>query len=216
MRLITETTDNNLELLVEEKASGKNFYIKGVFAQAETKNRNGRIYPKHVMEREVYNYNKKYINENRGMGELGHPDTPSINLDRVSHMIESLYPAGNDIMGKAKILKTPCGKIAEALLESGVKLGVSTRGVGSLKEQNGLQVVQEDFALATVDIVADPSAPSAYVNGIYEGAEWVYDEKLGWKTVSLAESHKKYIDNNKIDEAKAFRMFESFLNTLKG
>lgn len=215
MRLITETLQD-VKTLIEGKGDSKSYYIKGVFAQAEKKNRNGRMYPKHIMEREIFNYNKKYVQENRAMGELGHPDTPSINLDRVSHIIKELYPAGNDIMGKAKIMDTPCGRIAKNLIDEGVKLGVSTRGVGSLKEQNGFQMVQEDFVLATVDIVSDPSGPDCYVNGIFEGAEWLYDPKLGWKANMVADKHKKFINQNRIDEAAALKLFDQFLKSLKG
>lgn len=216
MKLIVETTDY-IETITEGTGSSKNYYIKGIFAQAETKNKNGRVYPKHIMEREISNYNKNYVKENRALGELGHPDTPSINLDRVSHVIKELYPSGNDIIGKAKIMDTPCGKIARNLIDEGIKLGVSTRGVGSLKEHNGYQVVQEDFTLATVDIVSDPSAPSAFVQGIYEGSEWIFDEKFGWKSIQLAERQRDYMKkSNKIDESKALEFFNHFLKTLKG
>lgn len=216
MKLIQESVREDIELLIEEKGSSKSYFIKGVFAQSEVKNRNGRIYPKSVMEREVSRYNQRYIKEGRSLGELGHPSTPAINLDRASHIIKELYPSGNDIIGKAKLMDTPCGKIAKNLIDEGVRLGVSTRGVGSLKEQNGIQVVQEDFSLATIDIVADPSAPSAYVDGIFEGVEWLFDEKLGWKAVEIAENHRAMVRGPvKIDEEKAFRLFEQYLNSLK-
>lgn len=214
MRLITETVEN-VKTLVEGSGDSKSYFIKGIFAQAEKKNRNGRLYPKHIMEREVFNYNKNYIKENMSLGELGHPNSPTVNLDRASHIIKELYPVGNDFMGKAKLMDTPCGKIAKNLIDEGVKLGVSTRGLGSLKEENGYQLVGEDFSLATIDIVSSPSGPDCYVNGIYEGVEWIFDPKYGWKSMQIAEQHKKFINKNKIDETKALKLFNQFLGTLK-
>jgi hypothetical protein len=175
MYLITETIDNPLRVLSEEKEGKKNLFIEGVFMQAEQQNKNGRIYPRDVLVNEVARYNQSYIKENRALGELGHPEGPTVNLERVSHIITNLKENGNDVVGKAKILGTPYGKIVENLIDSGVKLGVSSRGMGSLKQINGVNMVQEDFMLAAVDIVADPSAPNAFVNGIMEGKQWVWE-----------------------------------------
>ena len=175
MYLITETVDNALQVLTESKDGNKILSIEGIFMQAEQKNKNGRMYPLGILVNEVTRYNNEYIKQNRALGELGHPEGPSVNLERVSHMLTSLKESGNDVIGKAKILGTPYGKIVENLIDSGVKLGVSSRGMGSLKEIDGINMVQEDFMLAAVDIVADPSAPNAFVNGIMEGKQWVWD-----------------------------------------
>ena len=213
MKLLSETLQT--VQTITEGTEKKSYFIEGVFAQAETKNKNGRIYPKHIMEREVMKYIQKHINESTSLGELGHPDTPAINLDRASHVIKELRFDGNDVYGKAKLMETPCGKIAKALIDEGVKLGVSTRGVGSLREHQGVQMVQEDFSLATVDIVSDPSAPSAYVQGVYEGAEWVFDPAHGWKSFQVAEQAREVIrSQEKITEQKALQLFNSFIKTL--
>ena len=178
MKLITETTDN-IKFVKEDVASGpSNYFIEGIFMQAETKNRNGRVYPSKILFNEVTNYNTNYINENRALGELGHPETPSVNLDRVSHLIKELRVSGNNVVGRAKLMETPMGKIAKNLLDEGAKLGVSSRGMGSLDERGGVSFVGEDFMLSAIDIVADPSAPDAFVNGIMEGKEWVWDNGL--------------------------------------
>ena len=177
MKLITETT-LGVRLLTEEKDGKKNYFIEGVFMQSETKNRNGRMYPSSVMSKEVGRYNTEYVAQNRAMGELGHPEGPTVNLERVSHIIKDLRLEGNDVYGRAKILDTPYGKIVKNLMDEGAKLGVSSRGMGSLKEQDGVNVVQEDFMLASVDVVADPSAPNAFVNGIMEGKEWILDNGI--------------------------------------
>ena len=198
MYLITETVDNALRVLTESKDGNKILSIEGIFMQAEQKNKNGRMYPLGILVNEVTRYNNEYIKQNRALGELGHPEGPSVNLERVSHMLTSLKESGNDVIGKAKILGTPYGKIVENLIDSGVKLGVSSRGMGSLKEIDGINMVQEDFMLAAVDIVADPSAPNAFVNGIMEGKQWVWDNGV------LKEQHvnywKKKIQNTPSEE----------------
>ena len=173
MKLITEVTES-LQYLAEEKDGKKSLFIEGPFLQAEVVNRNGRKYLKETMAKEVQRYTEQYINKNRAFGELGHPDTPSINLDRVSHLVVGLRQEGNDWIGKAKILDTPMGTIVKNLIEGGAQIGVSSRGMGSLKSVNGVNIVQDDFHLATAaDIVADPSAPNAFVQGIMEGKEWM-------------------------------------------
>jgi hypothetical protein len=178
MKLITELTEE-VEVITEESNGKKSHYIQGVFLQSDITNRNGRMYPYQVLDREVKNYNEKYINTNRALGELGHPDGPTVNLDRVSHRITSLTAEGKNFIGKAKLLDTPMGNIAKNLLDEGVKLGVSSRGMGTLKRENGYNVVGEDFMLATAaDIVSDPSAPDAFVEGIMEGKEWVWEGGL--------------------------------------
>lgn len=216
MKLITEEV-NNIRFLTEmnEKTGQKEMFIEGIFMQAEEKNRNGRVYPFHVLNKEVERYNKDYVEKNRAFGELGHPDSPTINLDRVSHMITKLYPDGNNFMGKAKIMDTPNGKIVKSLLDGGASLGVSTRGVGSLKPANGYQLVQDDFKLATAaDIVADPSAPKAFVQGIMENAEWILTDS-GWKEVHFENAKKQIKEASKNDiEAVALRLFENFISKL--
>ena len=183
LKLISEEIQD-VEYITEQKDNGKkNYKIKGIFMQADIKNRNGRIYPMEVLEKEVKRYNKEQIKENRAFGELGHPEGPTINLERASHMITDLYPDGKNFIGEAKILSTPMGKIVENLMEDGAKLGVSSRGMGSLNQKNGANYVRNDFYLATAaDIVADPSAPNAFVEGIYEGKDWV------WNNGSLVEA----------------------------
>jgi Prohead core protein serine protease len=214
MYLITETVDNALRVLTESKDGNKILSIEGIFMQAEQKNKNGRMYPLGILVNEVTRYNNEYIKQNRALGELGHPEGPSVNLERVSHMLTSLKESGNDVIGKAKILGTPYGKIVENLIDSGVKLGVSSRGMGSLKEIDGINMVQEDFMLAAVDIVADPSAPNAFVNGIMEGKQWV------WNNGVLKEQHvdywKKKIQNTpsrKLEETY-LKAFQSLLSNL--
>ncbi len=176
VKLISEEIQD-VEYITEQKENGKkNYKIKGIFMQADIKNRNGRIYPQEVLEKEVRRYNKDQINNNRAYGELGHPEGPTINLERASHMITKLYPDGKNFIGEAKVLSTPMGKIVENLLDDGAKLGVSSRGMGSLNQKNGANYVRDDFYLATAaDIVADPSAPNAFVQGIMEGKEWVWN-----------------------------------------
>ena len=184
VKLIAEAVEE-VEYITEEKeGGGKNYKIRGIFMQADIKNRNGRIYPMEVLDEEVKNYNKKFIQQNRAFGELGHPDGPTVNLERVSHMITSLKPDGKNFIGEAKIMDTPMGKIVKNLMDEGAKLGVSSRGMGSLKQKDGANVVSDDFYLATAaDIVADPSAPNAFVEGIMEGKEWV------WNNGALVEAH---------------------------
>lgn len=216
MKLIKEEV-NQINFLTEmnEKTGQKEMFIEGIFMQAETKNRNGRVYPFDVLNKEVERYNKDYVTKNRAFGELGHPDSPTINLDRVSHMITKLYPDGNNIMGKAKIMDTPNGKIVKSLLDGGASLGVSTRGVGSLKPHNGYQLVQDDFHLATAaDIVADPSAPNAFVQGIMENAEWILTD-TGWQQVHFDRAKKmiKEASKNEIEDV-ALRLFENFISKL--
>jgi hypothetical protein len=175
MKLITEEIES-VQIITEEKDGVKTLYIQGPFLQAEVTNRNGRNYPLTILEREVKRYNDSFIQKGRALGELGHPDGPTVNLDRVSHMITSLHREGNNFIGKAKLLDTPMGNIAKSLLGEGVTLGVSSRGIGSLVERNGIKYVGEDFMLSTAaDIVADPSAPDAFVQGIMEGKEWVWE-----------------------------------------
>ena len=205
MKLITETYDD-YEILIEGK--GKDMKIQGVFMQAETKNRNGRVYPLGVLQKEVTRYNKELVSKNRAFGELGHPDGPTVNLDRVSHMIEELVPEGNNIIGKAKILDTPNGKIVKELLNSGAKLGVSSRGMGTLEKRGQTNYVKDDFFLATAgDIVADPSAPKAFVEGIMEGKEWIWDNGI-LKESEVAKIHRVASANK---QAEAFEMFLSKL-----
>jgi Prohead core protein serine protease len=214
MKLITEEI-TQVEYITEGVGEQKQHYIQGVFMQSETKNRNGRIYPKSVLEKETNRYNTEYVMKNRAFGELGHPDSPAINLDRVSHMITKLYPDGNNFMGKAKILDTPNGKIVKSLLEGGASLGVSTRGVGSLKEQNGFKLVCDDFHLATAaDIVADPSAPDAFVQGIMEGAEWVMTNQ-GWQAMHYDRAQKllREAHRNEVEDV-ALRIFQNFISKL--
>jgi hypothetical protein len=216
MKLIAEEV-LDVRYLVEqnEKTGKKEHFIEGIFMQAERKNRNGRVYPHNILSKEVDRYNTEYVKKNRAFGELGHPDSPQINLDRVSHMITSLTPDGNNFIGKAKILDTPNGKIVKSLLDGGASLGVSTRGVGSLKPANGFQLVQDDFHLATAaDIVADPSAPEAFVRGIMEDAEWVLTNK-GWKAVHH-DTAKKLIREASRDEIEsvALKVFHNFLSKL--
>ena len=183
VKLISEEIQD-VEYICEQKEDGKkNYKIKGVFMQADIKNRNGRVYPMEVLNKEVRRYNKEYINEKRAFGELGHPDGPTVNLERASHMITRLYPDGKNFIGEAKIMSTPMGEIVKTLMDEGAKLGVSSRGMGSLDQKNGANYVRDDFYLATAaDIVADPSAPNAFVEGIMEGKEWV------WNNGSLVEA----------------------------
>ena len=216
MKLIREEIES-VEFLVEQKNGKKSMYIEGVFLQGNIKNRNGRMYPMETLRREVGRYSENHIQSGRALGELGHPEGPTVNLDRVSHKIVSLKENGSNFIGKAKILNTPMGKIASSLIEEGVKLGVSSRGVGSLQQtKEGFAVVGEDFMLATAaDIVADPSAPDAFVEGIMEGKEWVWDggilrEKFAHKTYKQINT---LVDQKKLDEQK-LNLFSDFLSNL--
>jgi len=215
MKLITEEI-SQVQFITEGKGKGKKLYIEGVFLQGGIKNRNGRMYPVDILERECNRYTKTFVNQGRALGELGHPEGPTVNLDRVSHKITSLVREGNNFRGKAQLLSTPMGKIASSLIGEGVKLGVSSRGVGSLRESNGCKMVGEDFQLATAaDIVADPSAPDAFVNGIMEGKEWVWEG--GTLREELAERTEKRINTlvtQKRLEEKKLSLFQDFLNNL--
>lgn len=215
MKLITETIED-IKILVEEKNGKKSLYIEGIFLQADLKNRNGRMYPMETLEREVNKYAESYIVPGRALGELGHPDSPTINLDRVSHKIVSLAREGSNFIGKAKILETPMGKIAKNLLDEGVKLGVSSRGIGSIEERNGINVVKDDFMLSTAaDIVADPSAPDAFVQGIMEGKEWVWNNGiLAEKTIESYQRSLSSCATSELTERK-LQVFESFLRNIK-
>jgi len=216
MKLITEEI-SNVQIITEGKGTNKKLYIEGVFLQGEIKNRNGRMYPIETLRREVERYNENFVSKGRALGELGHPDGPTVNLDRVSHKITELVQEGNNFKGKAQILNTPMGKIASSLLDEGVMLGVSSRGVGSLVTTNeGHKVVGEDFMLATAaDIVADPSAPDAFVSGIMEGKEWVWEggilrEQLAEKTYKKINT---LVDQRRLDEHK-LNLFNEFLSNL--
>jgi hypothetical protein len=216
MKLITEILDHNIEFVTEEKdGGGKDFYIEGVFMQANKKNRNGRVYPTSVLEREVERYTKEYVEQNRAFGELGHPSGPTINLERVSHMIKELKKEGDNFMGKAKIMDSPYGTIVKNLINEGAKLGVSSRGMGTLKEKNGVNEVQNDFYLATAaDIVADPSAPDAFVEGIMEGVEWIFEGGRWVESfVEQAQHEIKNVSKSDLEAAK-LRIFEDFLKKL--
>ena len=214
MKLITEQL-LDIQYITEKKEDGtKNMFIEGIFMQAEKPNKNGRMYPMGIMEKEITRF-QDMINEKRSLGELGHPPNPSINLNQVSHLITSLKFEGNNVHGRAKILDTPMGKIAKNFIEEGVRLGVSSRGLGSLKEKNGINEVQDDFHLATVDIVADPSAPDAFVQGIMESAEWILENGM-WKTVQIENAQTKIRKASKADLNKVkLQVFESFLRTIK-
>jgi len=214
VKLISEAVEN-VEFITEEKKGGKSYKIRGIFMQADVKNRNGRVYPMEILTKEVTKYNKNFIQQNRAFGELGHPDGPTVNLERVSHMITSLTPDGKNFIGEAKIMETPMGKIVKNLMDEGAKLGVSSRGMGSLNQKNGASYVRDDFYLATAaDIVADPSAPNAFVEGIMEGKEWV------WNNGSLVEAHvadlkKKFGVKKRRNEANIRALeFAKFLKML--
>ena len=212
VRLFSEAVDHDVEYITEEKeGGGKNYKIRGIFMQADIKNRNGRVYPMEVLQNEVTKYNKNFIKENRAYGELGHPEGPTVNLERVSHMITSLEPDGKNFIGEAKIMSTPMGEIVKSLMDEGAKLGVSSRGMGSLNQKNGANYVRDDFYLATAaDIVADPSAPNAFVEGIMEGKEWVW--KHGALLEAELEDMKQKFDvveakRNHVQEALEFAKF---------
>lgn len=210
MKLITEHCDS-IEYLVEEKNNKRCAMIEGIFMQAEAKNRNGRVYSKPILEKAVNRYVTEQVATGRAVGELNHPDSPSINLDKVSHRITELRWDGNNVIGKASILETPMGKIVKGLMEGGVRLGVSSRGMGSLEERNGATYVKEDFTLATVDIVQDPSAHEAFVNGIMEGVEWVWDNGL-LKAQRIEEEKKKIVKARGKNVAEAqIRAFKNLL-----
>jgi len=216
MKLIREEIES-VEFLVENRNGKKSMYIEGVFLQGNIKNRNGRMYPMETLRKEVARYNENHVQSGRALGELGHPDTPTVNLDRVSHKIVSLKESGSNFIGKAKVLGTPMGKIASSLIDEGVKLGVSSRGIGSLKPtREGVNIVSDDFMLATAaDIVADPSAPDAFVSGIMEGKDWVWDggilrEKFAHKTYKTINT---LVDQKALDEKK-LDLFNDFLSNI--
>tara|TARA_R110001583_G_scaffold190031_2_gene353924 strand:+ start:425 stop:1078 length:654 start_codon:yes stop_codon:yes gene_type:complete len=214
LKLITEHVED-VKFLTEDRDGVKEYFIEGIFMQAEKKNRNGRKYPNEVLMKEANRYQKEYVEQNRAMGELGHPDGPTVNLERVSHLIESLKPDGNNIMGRAKILETPYGKIVKNLMQGGVKLGVSSRGMGSLEQKNGINVVKDDFMLSAIDIVADPSAPDAFVDGVMEGKAWVWDngllkeQDLNSVCSMIQRASKRELEEKKI------AAFESFMSKIK-
>ena len=214
MKLITETIED-VQVITEGKGDSKKLYIEGEFLQSELKNRNGRMYPFSVLQKEVNRYNEEYIKTSRALGELGHPDGPTVNLDRVSHRIVSLAEDGTNFRGKAQILDTPMGKIASSLLGEGVKLGVSSRGMGSIDKREDVNVVMDDFMLATAaDIVADPSAPDAFVNGIMEGKEWAWDNGILKETkVAKYQSYMNNATRRNLEE-RTLRVFEDFLSGL--
>ena len=216
MKLIAEFNDQSLEVITEAKeGGGKKYAIEGIFAQAEQKNRNGRIYGKQIMESALNKYDAEQVSKGRAVGELNHPEGPTVNLDKVSHKIESLQWKGNDIIGKATILDTPMGKIVQGLLEGGVQLGVSTRGMGSLERRNDAMYVKPDFILNAIDIVQDPSAPGAFVNGIMEGVEWVWNNGIiEAKTIEKMETEIKKAPRKGLYEAQV-REFKNFLSLLK-
>ena len=216
MKLIREEIES-VDFIVEERNGKKNMFIEGIFLQGDLKNRNGRMYPMETLRREVQRYTENHVNSGRALGELGHPDGPTVNLDRVSHKIVSLKENGTNFIGKAKILSTPMGKIAESLIGEGVKLGVSSRGIGSLKQtREGVNIVGDDFMLSTAaDIVADPSAPDAFVEGIMEGKNWVWDGGI-LREQQAAKTYKTIntlVDQGQLDEQKA-NVFSDFLNSL--
>jgi hypothetical protein len=219
MKLITEIHEQDIEFITEAKEDGgKNYFIEGVFMQGNIKNRNGRMYPMETLMKEVKRYNKEYVEQNRAYGELGHPQGPTINLERVSHMIKELKQDGNNVMGRAKIMtETPMGKIVKNLMDEGAKLGVSSRGMGTLKSsREGVNMVQSDFQLATAaDIVADPSAPNAFVEGIMEGVDWIQDVNGNWVSQFIEETQKEIrkVSKAELQEAK-YNAFVKFLKQL--
>lgn len=218
MKLVTEINEEIKFNVLEEEGTGKkSHFIEGIFLQGDIKNRNGRMYPSETLAKEVQRYNEEYVKQNRAYGELGHPNGPTINLERVSHMIKDLKQEGSNFVGKAKILDTPYGNIVKNLMDEGARLGVSSRGMGTIKERNGMNVVQDDFMLATAaDIVADPSAPQAFVNGVMEGVEWVYDAASGnFKSMTVLEDIKEIgkRDVKKLHE-QTLKLFDKFLKTL--
>ena len=212
MKLISEHLDT-IEFITEDDGDGKKAYkIKGVFMEADIKNRNNRMYPMNVLEKEVKRYNKEYVQQKRAFGELGHPDGPTVNLERVSHMITKLYPDNKQFIGEAKVMDTPYGKIVKNLIDEGAKLGVSSRGMGSLEPQRDMHVVKDDFYLATAaDIVADPSAPNAFVEGIMEGKEWIWDNGIV-KEVDIAQYRAELRKESKKLEEKKVEVFKKFMS----
>jgi hypothetical protein len=217
MKLISEFNNYSVSpVIVEAKENGKkDYFIEGIFMQSEIKNRNGRVYPKEVMQKEVNRYNKEFVEQDRAFGELGHPEGPTINLDKVSHLITKLEEDGNNYVGRAKILSTPNGMIVRNLIDDGAKLGVSSRGLGSLEQKGGSQIVKDDFQLATAgDIVADPSAPEAFVNGIMEGVEWIYQNgRLTAQEIDEIQTEIRSAKSNKLEEVK-LNQWKRFIRNL--
>lgn len=215
MKLIAEYTENDVQCIVEKREDGtKKYIIEGVFAQADKKNRNGRVYPKAIMEGAVGKYVDEQVSKQRAVGELNHPEGPTVNLDKVSHLITDLRFEGNDVVGKASILETPMGKIVQGLLDGGVRLGVSTRGMGSLEQRNDAMYVKEDFMLNAVDIVQDPSAPNAFVNGVMEGVEWVWNNGIiEPQVIEKVETEIKRAPSKRLYETQV-REFKNFLSSL--
>ena len=214
MKLISEEI-SNAEYIVEEANGNKNYKIRGIFLQSDLRNRNGRVYPKDILYKEVRRYNAEFINKKRAFGELGHPDGPTVNLERVSHMITKLYPDGANFIGEAKIMNTPYGKIVKGLIDEGAQLGVSSRGMGSLEQRGGANYVKDDFYLATAaDIVADPSAPDAFVEGIMENKEWIWNNGvLVEKNIDAWKREIEGAKRNALAEAKV-KVFKNFLKNL--
>ena len=215
MKLISEFNDQELNFITEGKDDEKKYVIEGIFAQANNKNRNGRIYPREVMSSAINKYNRDQVAPGRAVGELNHPEGPTVNLDKVSHKIDNLVLEANDVMGKATILNTPMGEVVKGLLDGGVKLGVSTRGMGSLEQRNNAMVVKPDFMLNAIDIVQDPSAPGAFVNGVMEGVEWVWHNGIiEAKTIEKMETEIKNAPRANLYETQV-REFKNFLSLLK-
>ena len=223
MKLITEVYNDDCEILKESAEDGKkHYYIEGIFMQGDIGNRNGRVYTSAILENEMKRYDRDFIQTKRALGELGHPAGPQINGDRVSHLIVNMRKDGSNFIGKAKILSTPMGEIVKTFMDEGVKIGVSTRGLGSVKQKNGLMEVQDDFHLATVDIVTDPSGPNCFVNGIMENTEYYYDIlSNNWKAAEALQETVKELKQEykaskpRIDESKAIKAFETFIRSLK-
>jgi len=214
MKLITETVEDVETLIESNEAGSKTYKLKGVMMESDTQNRNGRIYESKILVKETQRYVVEYVNKHRAMGELNHPSGPTVNLDRVSHLIESLRISGKQVIGEAKIIDTPMGKIVKNLIDAGAKLGVSSRGMGSLEKRNGVNYVKEDFTLAAIDIVADPSAPNAFVDGILEGKEWIWNNGLlVEKQIANYERQLKRTPKKKLEE-NAIKLFSDFLRNL--
>jgi hypothetical protein len=214
MKLITETVEDVETIIESNESGGKTYKLKGVMMESDTQNRNGRIYEGKILKKETQRYISEYVNKNRALGELNHPSGPTVNLDRVSHMVTRLNESGKQILGEAKIIDTPMGKIVKNLIDAGAKLGVSSRGMGSLEKRNGVNYVKEDFTLAAIDIVADPSAPNAFVDGILEGKEWIWDNGLlVEKQISEYQKKLKKVSKRKLEE-EAIKLFSDFLRKI--
>jgi len=214
MKLITETIEDVENIVESNESGGKNYFIKGVMMESNTLNRNGRMYDKQILIKETLRYTVEYVDKKRALGELNHPSGPTVNLDRVSHLILNLNESGNQIQGKAKVLDTPMGKIVKNLIDEGARLGVSSRGMGSLEKRNGINYVKEDFTLSAIDIVADPSAPNAFVNGILEGKEWIWNNGfLQEKEIAKYDKELKRSSKKKLEE-NAIKLFSHFLRNI--